>query len=67
MKSNYIQIKPPYTKYTRDTTNYTPILRALSELDGGAPTLPEPPPPQQKPSQMGPSMNSVALQALINS
>ena len=66
-RENYIQIKPPYTKYTRDTTNYTPILRALSELDGGAPTLPEPPPPQQKPSQMAPSMNSVALQALINS
>ncbi|NDB85652.1 MAG: hypothetical protein EB127_23545 [Alphaproteobacteria bacterium] len=64
-KENYIQIKPPYDKYTRDTTNYTPILRALSELDGGAPTLPEPPPPQ-KPSQMAPSMNSVSLQALIN-
>jgi len=58
-KENYIQIKPPYNKYTRDTTNYTPILRALSELDGGAPTLPEPP-PQQKPSY-------AALQALINS
>jgi hypothetical protein len=66
-RENYIQIKPPYNKYTRDTTNYTPILRALSELDGGAPTLPEPPPPQQNPSQMAPSMNSAALQALINS
>ena len=66
-RENYIQIKPPYTKYTKDTTNYTPILRALAELDGETPTLPEPPPPQQKQSQMAPSMNSAALQALMNS
>lgn len=66
-RENYIQIKPPYTKYTKDTTNYTPILRALAELDGETPTLPEPPPPQQNPSLVAPSINSAALKALMNS
>jgi hypothetical protein len=60
-RENYIQIKPPYSKYTKDTTNYTPILRALSELDGGAPTLPEPPPPALK----APSINSALLEKLM--
>ena len=62
-RENYIQIKPPYTKYTKDTTNYSPILRALSDLDGEAPTLPEPPPPALK----AVSINSAALKALMNS
>jgi len=39
-RENYIQIKPPYTKYRIDTTNYTPVLRALASLDGQPDTLP---------------------------
>jgi hypothetical protein len=39
-RENYIQIKPPYTKYRIDTTNYTPVLRALANLDGQPDTLP---------------------------
>jgi len=31
---NYIKIVPPYTSYMRDDTNYQPVLRRLSELDG---------------------------------
>ena len=57
-RENYIEIKPRYTKYTKDTTNYSPILRALANLDGEAATLPEPPPPQQNPSLVAPSRNS---------
>ena len=44
-RENYIQIKPPYTKYRIDTTNYTPVLRALSNLDGQPDTLPVLPQP----------------------
>ena len=42
-RENYIQIKPPYTKYLKDTTNYSPVLRALASLDGQPDTLPPPP------------------------
>jgi len=44
-RENYIQIKPPYTKYRTDTTNYTPVLRALANLDGQPDTLPVLPQP----------------------
>ena len=36
---HYIQITPPYTKGQEDRTNYDPILRALSKLDGRDPVL----------------------------
>jgi len=52
-RENYIQIKPPYTKYSVDITDYKPVLRALANLDGQSdnlPVLPLPPSPPPSPT-----------------
>jgi len=40
-KDHYIQINPPYKRYSYDRTSYLPVLYALSALDSGDATLPE--------------------------
>jgi len=48
-KDHYIQITPPYSIGFQDMTDYRPVLRALSALDGKPASLPLLPPPILRP------------------
>ena len=48
-RDHYIQITPPYSIGLQDFTDYRPVLRALSALDGQPATLPLLPPPVLRP------------------
>lgn len=39
-KDHYIQIRPPFSKFSTDMTFYIPVLQALALLDGKPPSLP---------------------------
>jgi hypothetical protein len=63
---HYIHITPPYKKAVPDRTNYSPILQALSLLDGEPPELPQPKPRGRDRANAGYNSNNLELPAISN-